>query len=105
MLSVDLFVEMHELCRSCSNDERVNEYQTLDLMIDSATIARMEQGERLYWFAFKNGTHFNHYIQILERLQEFYTEPTFAEPITPIYVIDRISGDNYEFYPLSDLYN
>ena len=104
MLSVDLFVEMYELCRSCS-DEHINYYQTLDLMIDAETIARMKKGERLYWFARKNGTHCNDFLQISERLQEFYTEPTFAEPITPIYVIDRVSNDEYEFYLLSDLYN
>lgn len=105
MLSVDLFLEMRDLCRSCSEDGRIGDYQSFDLMIDSATIARMKKGERLYWFAYKNGTHFNNYLQTLERLQEFYTEPTFAEPITPIYVIDCVSDDNYEFYPLSDLYN
>ena len=105
MLSVDLFVEMHELCRTCSKDDHVSEYQVIDLMIDAETICHMKRGERLYWFAFKNGTHFNNYLQILERLQEFYTIPTFAEPITPIYVIDCISNDNYEFYPLADLYN
>jgi|GEM_PF-4614284 hypothetical protein len=104
MLSVDLFVEMHELCRTCS-DDHVSEYQAIDLMIDAETIARMKKGERLYWFAHKNGTHCNNYLQTLERLQEFYTEPTFAEPITPIYVIDCVSDDDYEFYPQSDLYN
>lgn len=105
MLSVDLFVEMQELCHTCSKDGHVNEYQTLDLMVDSATIARMEQGERLYWFAYENGTHFNHYLQVLDRLQEFYTEEAFARAITPIYVVDCVSNDNYEFYPLADLYN
>lgn len=105
MRSVDLFLEMRELCRTCYEDGRIREYQVFDLMIDAATIARMEQGERLYWFAFENGTHFNSYLQILERLQEFYTEPAFSKPITPIYVIDRISKDNYKFYPLADLYN
>ena len=51
MLSVDLFLEMHELCRTCSKDGRVSEYQVIDLMIDSAAISHMEQGERLFWFA------------------------------------------------------
>ena len=105
MFSVNLFLEMHELCRTCSDDDRASEYQTLDLMLDAATIARMEQGERLYWFAFKNGTHFSDHIQALERVQKFYTDPTFAEPFTPIYVIDRISENNYKFYPLADLCN
>lgn len=105
MFSVNLFLEMHELCRSCSDDDRASEYQTLDLMLDAATIARMEQGERLYWFAFKNGTHFSDHIQALERVQKFYTDPAFKSAVTPIYVIDRISKDNYKFYPLSDLYN
>lgn len=105
MFSVNLFLEMHELCRTCSDDDRASEYQTLDLMLDAATIARMEQGERLYWFAFKNGTHFSDHIQALERVQKFYTDPAFKSAVTPIYVIDRISKDNYKFYPLSDLYN
>lgn len=104
MLNIDLFVEMYELCRTCS-DDHVSEYQVIDLMIDSAAISHMEQGERLFWFAHENGTHCNDYLQTLERVQKFYTDPTFAEPFTPIYVIDRISGDNYEFYPLADLYN
>lgn len=104
MISVDLFAEMYELCRSCS-DEHVNYYQAIDLMIDAETIARMKKGERLFWFAHENGTHFNNYLQILERLQEFYTEKAFAKPITPIYVIDCVSDDEYEFYPLSDLDN
>lgn len=69
MISVDLFTEMHELCRACSEDDRINEYQIIVLMIDAEAIARMEQGERLYWFAHENGTHFNSYLQILERLQ------------------------------------
>ena len=105
MFIPDLFLEMHELCRTCSDDDRASEYQTLDLMLDAATIARMEQGERLYWFAFKNGTHFSDHIQALERVQKFYTDPAFKSAVTPIYVIDRISKDNYKFYPLSDLYN
>lgn len=105
MFIPDLFLEMRDLCRSCSEDGRVSEYQNFYLMMDATFIARMEQGERLYWFAYKNGTHCNNYLQTLERLQEFYTGPTFAEPITPIYVIDCVSDDNYEFYPLSDLYN
>lgn len=105
MLSIDLFDEMHELCRACSEDDRVNEYQVIDLMVDAETITRMEKGERLFWFAHENGTHFDSYLQMLERLQEFYTEKAFAKAITPIYVIDRVSDDNYEFYPLSDLYN
>lgn len=105
MLSVDLFVEMRDLCRTCSKDDHVSEYQVIDLMIDAETISRMKRGERLFWFAHENGTHFDSYLQILERLQEFYTEPTFAKPITSIYVIDRISDDNYKFYPLSDLDN
>ena len=104
MLSVDLFLEMYKLCRTCS-DEHVNDYQIIDLMIDAETIARMKKDERLFWFAHENGTHSNDYLQTLERLQEFYTEPAFAKPITPIYVIDRVSDDEYEFYPLSDLYN
>ena len=104
MLKGDLFLEMYELCRTCS-DEHVSGYQVIDLMVDAENISRMKKSERLYWFAFKNGTHFNNYLQMLERLQEFYTEPTFAEPITPIYVIDRVSENNYKFYPLSDLYN
>lgn len=105
MLSVDLFSEMYDLCRTCSEDGHISEYQVLDLMIDAETIAHMEQGERMFWFAHENGTHFNDYLQILERLQEFYIEPTFAKPITPIYVIDRVSEDNYKFYSLTDLYN
>lgn len=105
MRTIDLFLEMYELCRSCSRDDHVSVYQTLDLMVDAETITRMEQGERLFWFAYENGTHFNDYLQILERLQEFYTEEAFAKPITPIYVIDRISENNYKFYPLTDLYN
>lgn len=104
MLSVDLFAEMYELCRSCS-DEHVNDYQTIDLMVDAETIGHMKKGERLFWFAHENGTHFNNYLQISERLQEFYTEKAFAKLITPIYIIDRVSDDDYEFYPLSDLYN
>lgn len=105
MLSIDLFLEMHELCRTCSKDGRANEYQIIDLMIDAETIAHMEQGERLYWFAFKNGTHFNNYLQTLERVQKFYTDPVFKSAFTPIYIIDRVSENNYKFYPLSDLYN
>ena len=105
MFIPDLFLEMRDLCRTCSDDDRASEYQTLDLMVDSATIAHMEKGERLYWFAHENGTHFNHFLQVLDRLQEFYTEETFARAITPIYVVDCVSGDNYEFYPLADLYN
>lgn len=105
MISVDLFLEMHKLCRTCSKDGRANEYQIIDLMIDSATIAHMEEGERLYWFAYETGTHCNDFLQILERLQEFYTEEAFAKSITPIYVIDCVPDDEYEFYPLSDLYN
>ena len=105
MFIPDLFLEMRDLCRTCSEDGRVSEYQNFDLMVDSATIVRMEQGEHLYWFAFKNGTHFSDHIQALERVQKFYTDPTFAEPFTPIYVIDRISENNYKFYPLADLCN
>lgn len=104
MLSIDLFAEMRDLCRSCS-DEHVNDYQIIDLMIDAETIGHMKQGERLFWFAYENGTHSNSYLKILDRLQEFYTEPTFAKPTTPIYVIDCVSDDEYEFYPLSDLSN
>jgi hypothetical protein len=105
MISVDLFLEMRDLCRTCSEDGRVSEYQNFDLMADAAFIARMEQGERLYWFAFKNGTHFNNYLQTLERVQKFYTDPVFESAFTPIYIIDCVSDDDYEFYPLSDLYN
>ena len=105
MFIPDLFLEMRDLCRTCSEDGRVSEYQNFDLMVDSATIVRMEQGEHLYWFAFKNGTHFSDHIQALERVQKFYTDPAFKSAVTPIYVIDRISKDNYKFYPLSDLYN
>lgn len=105
MFSVNLFLEMYELCRSCSNDDRVSEYQILDLMLDAETVARMEQGERLYWFAFKNGTHFSDHLQALERVQKFYTDPAFESAFTPIYVIDRVLKDNYKFYPLTDLYN
>ena len=105
MFIPDLFLEMRDLCRSCSEDGRVSEYQVIDLMIDAETICCMKRGERLFWFAHENGTHSNNYLQTLERVQKFYTDPTFAEPFTPIYVIDRISGDNYEFYPLADLYN
>lgn len=105
MLSVDLFLEMRDLCRTYSNDRRISDYQSFDLMIDSATIARMKQGERLFWFAYENGTHANHHLQTLERLQKFYTDPTFTRAFTPIYVIDCVSDDDYEFYPLSDLYN
>lgn len=105
MFIPDLFLEMRDLCRTCSDDDRASEYQTLDLMLDAATIARMEQGERLYWFAFKNGTHFSDHIQALERVQKFYTDPAFKSAVTPIYVIDRISENNYKFYPVTDLYN
>ena len=105
MLSIDLFGEMHELCRTCSKDGRVSEYQVIDLMIDAETICYMKRGERLFWFAHENGTHSNNYLQILERLQEFYTDPAFKSATTPIYVIDRVSGDDYKFYPLADLYN
>lgn len=105
MLSVDLFLEMRELCRTCSEDGPISEYQVIDLMIDAETIGHMKRGERLFWFAHENGTHFNNYLQILERLQEFYTEKAFTKSITPIYVIDCVSDDNYEFYPLADLYN
>lgn len=105
MLSVDLFVELHELCRACSEDDRVNEYQTLDLIVDAETIYRMKREERLFWFAHKNGTHANHHLQTLERLHEFYTDPTFTRAFTPIYVIDRVLNGTYELYPLTDLYN
>lgn len=105
MISVDLFVELCDLCCSCSEDGRVSEYQVIDLMIDAEAICHMKQGERLFWFAHENGTHFDSFLQILERLQEFYTEPAFTKSITPIYVIDRVSDDNYKFYPLTDLYN
>lgn len=105
MLSVDLFLEMHELCRAYSEDDRVNKYQTLDLMVDAGTIYLMERGERLFWFAHKNGTHANSHLQTLERLHEFYTDSAFARTFTSIYVIDCISHDNYKFYPLTDLYN
>ena len=105
MLNIDLFVEMYELCRTCS-DDHVSEYQVIDLMIDSAAISHMEQGERLFWFAHENGTHCNDYLQILEQLQEFYTDPMFKSAFTPIYVIDCVSDDdNYKFYPVTDLYN
>lgn len=105
MFTVDLFLEMHELCRSCSKEDRVSEYQTLDLMIDATTINRMKKGERLFWFVHKNGTHANSHLQTLERLHEFYTDPAFARTFTSIYVIDCISYDNYKFYPLTDLHN
>ena len=104
MLKGDLFLEMYELCRTCS-DEHVSEYQNFDLMMDATFIARMEQGERLFWFAYENGTHFNNYLQTLERVQKFYTDPVFESAFTPIYIIDRVSENNYKFYPLSDLYN
>lgn len=74
-------------------------------MADAAFIARMEQGERLFWFAYENGTHFNNYLQTLERVQKFYTDPVFKSAFTPIYIIDRVSENNYKFYPLSALYN
>lgn len=105
MFIPDLFLEMRDLCRTCSEDGRISEYQNFDLMADAAFIARMEQGERLYWFAYKNGTHFNNYLQTLERVQKFYTDPVFESAITPIYVIDCISDDDYKFYPMADLYN
>lgn len=105
MFIPDLFLEMRDLCRSCSEDGRVSEYQNFDLMMDATFISRMKQGERLYWFAYEYGTHFNDHIQTLERVQKFYTDPTFASAFTPIYVIDRVSENNYKFYPLTDLYN
>jgi hypothetical protein len=105
MFIPNLFLEMRDLCRTCSEDGRISEYQNFDLMADATVIARMEKGERLYWFAYKNGTHFNNYLQTLERVQKFYTDPAFKSAFTPIYVIDRISDDNYKFYPLSDLDN
>ena len=106
MFIPDLFLEMRDLCRSCSEDGRVSEYQNFDLMADATVITRMEQGERLFWFAHENGTHCNDYLQILEQLQEFYTDPMFKSAFTPIYVIDCVSDDdNYKFYPVTDLYN
>ena len=105
MFIPDLFLEMRDLCRSCSEDGRVSEFQNFDLMIDAETICRMKREERLFWFAHKNGTHANHHLQTLERLQKFYTDPTFTRAFTPIYVIDRVLNGTYELYPLTDLYN
>lgn len=101
MLIHDLFSEMRDLCRACSDADQLNGYQICDLMVDAATIARMEEGEHLFWFARKNGTHAANYIQPLEEVQKFYSDPFFFEEFTPIYKIER-NGDGYELYPLSD---
>lgn len=101
MLIYDLFSEMRDLCHACSDADQLNKYQTCDLMIDAAAIARMEEGEHLFWFARKNGTHAANYIQPLEEVQKFYADPFFFEEFTPIYKIER-NGDGYELCPLSD---